>query len=61
MKQTFLQVFGRGKARRRPMPSLCESGETEEAEWEEVAGDYVFRIVNNAITDREGKLNVIKS
>ncbi|XP_053617034.1 small G protein signaling modulator 2-like isoform X2 [Plodia interpunctella] len=47
------KVFGRGKARRRPMPSLCESGETEEAEWEEVAGDYVFRIVNNAITDRE--------
>lgn len=40
------------------MPSLCESGETEEAEWEEVAGDYVFRIVNNAITDREGKLFV---
>lgn len=36
------------------MPSLCESGETEEAEWEEAAGDYVFRIVNNAITDREG-------
>nr|XP_013189572.1 unnamed protein product [Amyelois transitella] len=47
------KVFGRGKARRRPMPSLCESGETEEAEWEEAAGDYVFRIVNNAITDRE--------
>ncbi|XP_068623673.1 small G protein signaling modulator 2-like [Battus philenor] len=47
------KVFGRGKARRRPMPSLCESGETEEAEWEEVAGDYVFRIVNNAIADRE--------
>lgn len=42
--------------KRRPMPSLCESGETEEAEWEEVAGDYVFRIVNNAITDREGKV-----
>lgn len=38
------------------MPSLCESGETEEAEWEESAGDYVFRIVNNAITDREGEL-----
>lgn len=37
------------------MPSLCESGETEEAEWEEAAGDYVFRIVNNAIADREGK------
>lgn len=36
------------------MPSLCESGENEEAEWEEAAGDYVFRIVNNAITDREG-------
>lgn len=36
------------------MPSLCESGEIEEAEWEEVAGDYVFRIVNNAIADREG-------
>ncbi|XP_052752020.1 small G protein signaling modulator 2-like isoform X1 [Galleria mellonella] len=47
------KVFGRGKIRRRPMPSLCESGETEEAEWEEAAGDYVFRIVNNAITDRE--------
>ncbi|KAL0867750.1 hypothetical protein ABMA27_008469 [Loxostege sticticalis] len=47
------KVFGRGKTRRRPMPSLCESGETEEAEWEEAAGDYVFRIVNNAITDRE--------
>ncbi|KOB73991.1 Uncharacterized protein OBRU01_09765, partial [Operophtera brumata] len=30
-----------------------KSGETEEAEWEESAGDYVFRIVNNAITDRE--------
>lgn len=49
-----MQVFGRGKTRRRPMPSLCESGENEEAEWEEAAGDYVFRIVNNAITDREG-------
>ncbi|XP_072934410.1 small G protein signaling modulator 2-like [Epargyreus clarus] len=47
------KVFGRGKTRRRPMPSLCESGETEEPEWEEVAGDYVFRIVNNAIGDRE--------
>ncbi|KAL4711801.1 hypothetical protein ACJJTC_005970 [Scirpophaga incertulas] len=47
------KVFGRGKGRRRPMPSLCESGENEEAEWEEAAGDYVFRIVNNAITDRE--------
>ncbi|XP_073948313.1 small G protein signaling modulator 2-like isoform X2 [Choristoneura fumiferana] len=47
------KVFGRGKGRRRPMPSLCESGETEEAEWEEAAGDYVFRIVNNAIADRE--------
>ncbi|XP_028159384.1 small G protein signaling modulator 2-like isoform X2 [Ostrinia furnacalis] len=47
------KVFGRGKIRRRPLPSLCESGETEEAEWEEAAGDYVFRIVNNAITDRE--------
>ncbi|CAG9791480.1 unnamed protein product [Diatraea saccharalis] len=47
------KVFGRGKSRRRPMPSLCESGENEEAEWEEAAGDYVFRIVNNAITDRE--------
>ncbi|KAF9805825.1 hypothetical protein SFRURICE_009457 [Spodoptera frugiperda] len=41
------------KARRRPLPSLCESGETEEPEWEETAGDYVFRIVNNAIADRE--------
>ncbi|XP_013168017.1 PREDICTED: small G protein signaling modulator 2-like isoform X2 [Papilio xuthus] len=47
------KVFGRGKSRRRPMPSLCESGETEETEWEDVAGDYVFRIVNNAIADRE--------
>ncbi|CAH2052131.1 unnamed protein product, partial [Iphiclides podalirius] len=47
------KVFGRGKVRRRPMPSLCESGETDEAEWEEAAGDYVFRIVNNAIADRE--------
>ncbi|XP_049879211.1 small G protein signaling modulator 2-like [Pectinophora gossypiella] len=47
------KVFGRGKPRRRPMPSLCESGEAEEPDWEEVAGDYVFRIVNNAITDRE--------
>lgn len=36
------------------MPSLCESGENEEAEWEESAGDYVFRIVNNAIGDKEG-------
>lgn len=49
-----VQVFGRGKTRRRPMPSLCESGENEDAEWEESAGDYVFRIVNNAIADREG-------
>ncbi|CAG9138734.1 unnamed protein product, partial [Plutella xylostella] len=48
------KVFGRGKGRRRPMPSLCESGETEEADSDEVAGDYVFRIVNNAIADREG-------
>ncbi|XP_050677563.1 small G protein signaling modulator 1-like [Leptidea sinapis] len=47
------QVFGRNKGRRRPMPSLCESGETEEHEFEDVAGDYVFRIVNNAIADRE--------
>ncbi|CAK1590328.1 unnamed protein product [Parnassius mnemosyne] len=47
------KVFGRGKTRRRPMPSLCESGETEEVDWEEAAGDYVFRIVNNAIADRE--------
>ncbi|KAI5634030.1 rab-GTPase-TBC domain-containing protein [Phthorimaea operculella] len=47
------KVFGRSKPRRRPLPSLCESGETEEQEWDEVAGDYVFRIVNNAITDRE--------
>ncbi|CAH2093890.1 unnamed protein product [Euphydryas editha] len=47
------KVFGRGKIRRRPLPSLCESGESEEPDWEEVAGDYVFRIVNNAITDRE--------
>ncbi|XP_063896565.1 small G protein signaling modulator 2 isoform X2 [Helicoverpa armigera] len=47
------KVFGRGRARRRPLPSLCESGETEEPEWEEAAGDYVFRIVNNAIADRE--------
>ncbi|KAJ0173087.1 hypothetical protein K1T71_011263 [Dendrolimus kikuchii] len=47
------KVFGRGKSRRRPMPSLCESGESEEAEWEESAGDYVFRIVNNAIGDKE--------
>ncbi|KAJ8711290.1 hypothetical protein PYW07_008532 [Mythimna separata] len=47
------KVFGRGKVRRRPLPSLCESGETEEPEWEETAGDYVFRIVNNAIADRE--------
>ncbi|XP_046964352.1 small G protein signaling modulator 2-like [Vanessa cardui] len=47
------KVFGRGKIRRQPLPSLCESGETEEPDWEEVAGDYVFRIVNNAITDRE--------
>lgn len=38
------------------MPSLCESGETEELEAEEPAGDYVFRIVNNAIGDREGTL-----
>ncbi|XP_039752246.1 small G protein signaling modulator 2-like isoform X2 [Pararge aegeria] len=45
------KVFGRGKTRRRPMPSLCESGESEEQE--DVAGDYVFRIVNNAIADRE--------
>ncbi|CAH2208992.1 jg395, partial [Pararge aegeria aegeria] len=50
MKGHF-QVFGRGKTRRRPMPSLCESGESEEQE--DVAGDYVFRIVNNAIADRE--------
>ncbi|XP_038215530.1 small G protein signaling modulator 2-like isoform X2 [Zerene cesonia] len=47
------KVFGRSKGRRRPMPSLCESGETEEQEFDEVAGDYVFRIVNNAIADRE--------
>ncbi|XP_063628709.1 small G protein signaling modulator 2-like isoform X1 [Cydia splendana] len=47
------KVFGRGKGRRRPMPSLCESAETDETEWEEAAGDYVFRIVNNAIADRE--------
>ncbi|CAG9138231.1 unnamed protein product [Plutella xylostella] len=47
------KVFGRGKGRRRPMPSLCESGETEETDCDEVAGDYVFRIVNNAIADRE--------
>ncbi|CAG9104200.1 unnamed protein product [Plutella xylostella] len=47
------KVFGRGKGRRRPMPSLCESGEAEEADCDEVAGDYVFRIVNNAIADRE--------
>ncbi|VVC88810.1 unnamed protein product [Leptidea sinapis] len=31
------QVFGRNKGRRRPMPSLCESGETEEHEFEDVA------------------------
>lgn len=37
------------------MPSLCESGESEEPDWEDVAGDYVFRIVNNAIADREGQ------
>lgn len=53
-------MFGRGKSRRRPLPSLCESGETEEAEWEEAAGDYVFRIVNNAITDREGEFKILK-
>ncbi|XP_069356616.1 small G protein signaling modulator 2-like isoform X2 [Maniola hyperantus] len=47
------KVFGRSKIRRRPMPSLCESGESEEPDWEDVAGDYVFRIVNNAIADRE--------
>ncbi|CAH0713729.1 unnamed protein product, partial [Brenthis ino] len=47
------KVFGRNKIRRRPLPSLCESGESEEPDWEEVAGDYVFRIVNNAIADRE--------
>lgn len=47
-------MFGRGKIRRRPMPSLCESGESEEPDWDEAAGDYVFRIVNNALTDREG-------
>ncbi|CAG9559124.1 unnamed protein product [Danaus chrysippus] len=47
------KVFGRGKIRRRPMPSLCESGESEEPDWDEAAGDYVFRIVNNALTDRE--------
>lgn len=38
------------------MPSLCESGETDELESDEAAGDYVFRIVNNTIADREGKL-----
>ncbi|XP_022131103.2 small G protein signaling modulator 2 isoform X1 [Pieris rapae] len=47
------KVFGRNKGRRRPMPSLCESGENEDPEVDEVAGDYVFRIVNNAIADRE--------
>ncbi|KAG6446796.1 small G protein signaling modulator 2 isoform X2 [Manduca sexta] len=47
------KVFGRSKGRRRPMPSLCETSETEEVEWDEAAGDYVFRIVNNAIADRE--------
>ncbi|XP_075983891.1 small G protein signaling modulator 2-like isoform X2 [Anticarsia gemmatalis] len=47
------KVFGRGRARRRPMPSLCESGETDELESEDTAGDYVFRIVNNGIGDRE--------
>ncbi|CAK1541639.1 unnamed protein product [Leptosia nina] len=47
------KVFGKNKVRRRPMPSLCESGEAEEPEFDEVAGDYVFRIVNNAIADRE--------
>ncbi|GBP27037.1 Small G protein signaling modulator 1 [Eumeta japonica] len=52
-----VKVFGRGKGRRRPMPSLCESGEGgegEEGEWGDAGGDYVFRIVNNAIADREG-------
>lgn len=37
------------------MPSLSECGENEETEWEEVAGDYVFRIVNNTIADKEGE------
>ncbi|XP_037872308.1 small G protein signaling modulator 2 isoform X2 [Bombyx mori] len=47
------KVFGRGKNRRRPMPSLSECGESDEVDQDEAAGDYVFRIVNNAIADRE--------
>ncbi|XP_041971436.1 small G protein signaling modulator 2-like isoform X2 [Aricia agestis] len=49
------KVFGRRSLRRRPMPSLCESGE-EEADWDDAAGDYVFRIVNNTIADREAAM-----
>lgn len=50
-----MQVFARFKARRLPMPSLTECVEGEEVEWEDVAGDYVFRIVNNTIADKEGQ------